>query len=97
MKRTFFLFITLFISLIANAQTGIRYTSTHLYLRYGPGTNYAAISIVPKGTMVTIDEDCNCKWVPVEYNGHVGYISTQYLTKEKVESNKEIFPSSVNH
>lgn len=97
MKRTFFLFITLFISLIANAQTGIRYTSTHLYLRYGPGKNYAAISIVPKGTMVTIDEDCNCKWVPVEYNGYVGYISTQYLTKEKVESNKETFPSSVKH
>ena len=79
MKRILFILITIFVFSIANAQIGIRYTSSNLNLRYGPGTNYKVIGLVPKGTMVTIDEDCNCQWVPVEYNGMVGYISTSYL------------------
>ena len=93
MKRILFI---LFISLISNlsfAQVGIRYTSSNLNLRYGPGTNYEVIGVVPKGTMVTIDEDCNCSWVPVEYNGMVGYISTSYLVKGNNEQNK-VYPLS---
>ena len=72
MKRLLFLLITFFITSLSNAQIGIRYTSSNLNLRYGPGTNYEVIGVVPKGTMVTIDEDCNCSWVPVEYNGIFG-------------------------
>ena len=33
---------------------------------------------------IYIDEDCDCKWVPVEYNGYVGYISTKYLSSKPV-------------
>lgn len=83
MKRFLFFLISLFICFVANAQQGIRYTSSNLNLRMGPGTNYAVLTTVPTGTLVTIDEDCNCQWVPVEFNGQIGYISTKYLTKEK--------------
>ena len=58
----------------------IRYVTANLNLRYGPGTEYPIITTLPKGTSVTIDEDCDCKWVPVEYRGHIGYISTKYLS-----------------
>ena len=34
---------------------------------------------------LTIDEDCECKWIPVNYNGYIGYVSTKYLSKEKIE------------
>lgn len=39
--------------------------------------------VIPQGTSVTIDEDCDCKWIPVTYNGQIGYVSTKYLSKEK--------------
>lgn len=97
MKRLLFLLITFFITTLSNAQVGIRYTSSNLNLRYGPGTNYEVIGIVPKGTMVTIDEDCNCNWVPVEYNGMVGYISTSYLVKGNNEQNKVYPLSPIKH
>ena len=58
----------------------IRYVTANLNLRYGPGTSYAVITTLPRGTAVTIDEDCDCKWIPVEYCGYVGYISTKYLS-----------------
>lgn len=51
-------------------------------MRYGPGVGYEIITILPKGTSVTIDEDCECKWVPVEYCGFIGYISTKYLSSK---------------
>lgn len=43
------------------------------------------ITQIPKGTQVTIDEDCECKWIPINYNGYIGYVSTKYLSKEKIE------------
>ena len=81
MKRFLFFLVSLFICFTVNAQVGTRYTSANLNMRMGPGTNYQVLTTVPKGTIVTIDEDCNCQWVPIEYNGEVGYISTKYLTK----------------
>ena len=58
----------------------VRYVTANLNLRYGPGTGYEIITTLPKGTLITIDEDCDCKWVPVEYRGYIGYISTKYLS-----------------
>ena len=58
----------------------VRYVTANLNLRYGPGIDYEIITTLPKGTSVTIDEDCECKWVPVEYCGYIGYISTKYLS-----------------
>ena len=59
----------------------------NLNLREAPNTTSAIITQIPKGTQVTIDEDCECKWIPVNYNGYIGYVSTKYLSKEKIECN----------
>ncbi|MBO4612314.1 MAG: DUF3761 domain-containing protein [Bacteroidaceae bacterium] len=63
-----------------NGVAHVRYVTTNLNLRFGPGTEYEVITSLPKGTPVSIDEDCDCKWVLVEYGGNIGYISTKYLS-----------------
>ena len=74
----------------------VRYVTANLNLRYGPGTNYGIITTLPKGTPVTIEEDCDCKWVPVEYCGYIGYISTKYLScnapRKELKRERQIQP-----
>lgn len=79
-----------------DSEAYVRYVTRNLNMRYGPSTKYEIISVIPKGTAVTIDEDCDCKWIPVEYCGYIGYVSTQYLSsKNPKQSNREI--SSYNY
>ncbi len=83
MRRLSLLFAVMVINILSViAQT--RYTKTDINLRYGPGTNYNIVTILPKGTAVTIAEDCDCKWIPVSYNGYIGYIRSSYLSRNKV-------------
>lgn len=85
MRRLSLLFAVMVINILSViAQT--RYTKTDLNLRYGPGTNYNIVTILPKGTAVTIEEDCDCKWVPVSYSGYIGYIRSSYLSRNKVST-----------
>lgn len=86
MKRLFLFLISVFCLCGLNSFAFVRYVTANLNLRYGPGTKYSVIAVIPQGTAVTIDEDCNCRWVPVEYNGMVGYISTKYLSSVKVKT-----------
>lgn len=83
MKKIAFIFILLLNICNIDASAYVKYVTTNLNLRYGPGTNYSVLTIIPQGTPITIDEDCNCKWVLVEYNGQIGYISTKYLSSHK--------------
>lgn len=90
MKRGIILFFSFLFSCLLNAQLSIqqdtiRYVMANLNLREAPNTTSAIITQIPKGTQVTIDEDCECKWIPVNYNGYIGYVSTKYLSKEKIE------------
>lgn len=80
MGRIISFLIVLLASINIECQAFVKYVTTSLNLRYGPGTEYSVITVIPRGTAVTIDEDCDCKWVPVEYNGNIGYISTKYLS-----------------
>ena len=73
------LVITLLLSYLSSFA-GVRYTTSNLNLRYGPGTNHGIITTIPAGTPVSIDEDCDCKWIAVEYNGKIGYVSSEYLS-----------------
>lgn len=59
-----------------------KYTTANLNLRAAASTSSYVITVVPKGTIVTMQE-CNCDWLPVSYNGVNGYISTKYLSKVK--------------
>lgn len=80
MKRLFLILALLGSIFSIDASAFVRYVTTDLNLRYGPSSSYKIIGTIPKGTAVTIEEDCDCKWVPVEYKGKVGYISTRYLS-----------------
>ena len=82
MKRLLsFFYLSLLCYLSIVAQT--RYVKTNLNLREGPGTPYSVITVLPKGTTVTIEDDCDCKWVPVSYGNHIGYLRTSYLSKHR--------------
>lgn len=84
MKKILYLLLLLFSVFSTNMYAYDKYVTANLNLRNGPGTKYSVLTVIPRGTRVTIDEDCDCKWVPVEYNGRIGYISTKYLTNKKV-------------
>lgn len=95
MKKILFLLIQIILAFSLNAQETIhqdtiRYVTTNLNLRTAPNTTSSIITQIPKGTPVTIDEDCDCKWIPVSYNGKIGYVSTKYLSKQKVEYSNRV-------
>jgi uncharacterized protein YraI len=74
-----------------NAQD-VRYVTANLNLRMEPNTQSSIITVLPKGTAIIIDEDCDCKWIPVRYSGYIGYVSTKYLSKFK--ANASVLPTS---
>ena len=80
MKRFLLCLFVLLTMFNINISAYVRYVTTNLNLRYGPGVEYDIITSLPKGTLVSIDEYCDCKWVLVEYGGNIGYISTKYLS-----------------
>lgn len=97
MKKIIFLLIQIVFALNLNAQDTIRYVSTNLNMRSDANSSSSVITVIPKGTSVAIDEDCDCKWIPVRYNGQIGYVSTKYLTKQKVDSSSDTYTSPIKH
>lgn len=79
-QRLFCLLLMLIVFATGNAQ---KYTTANVKLRQGPGISYGVISSLPTGTYVTIDEDCDCEWIPVSYSGKIGYINGRYLSNKK--------------
>lgn len=79
MKKILFILLQIIIFQSINAQTVIRYTNESVYMRESANQRSKALSILPKGTPVTIEEDCDCEWIPVSYNGEIGYIKSQSL------------------
>lgn len=73
---------------------GKQYVKTALNLRSGPGIGYGVVTVLPKGTAVTIEDDCDCRWVPVRYGNRIGYLRTSYLSRNKVLSRKRNFSFS---
>lgn len=82
MMKKYFLILGMLVIAVVNTFAGYRYTTNNLNLRQGPGKNYDAITIIPQGTRITIEEDCDCKWIAVSYCGNIGYVSSRYLSKE---------------
>lgn len=82
MKRFLILFAAIFLC-FSNANAITKYvTADFLNLRSGPGTEYSIITVLPKGTPVEIDEDCDCHWIWVEYNGYTGCINSYYISSQ---------------
>lgn len=83
MKKILFLLLQLVFVFSLNAQDNIRYATGNLNMRASDNISSEVLQVIPQGTAVTIDEDCDCKWIPITYNGQIGYVSTKYLSKEK--------------
>lgn len=85
MNKSFLYYvIALLLSFCTNSFGFTKYVTNNLNLRYEANAHSYVLTVIPKGTAVTIDEDCNCSWVLVEYNGYLGYVSTKYLSKNPV-------------
>lgn len=84
MKKTLLIILTLCLLCGVDCSAFTKYVTNNLNLRYEANAHSYILTVIPRGTAVTIDEDCDCKWVPVEYNGYVGYISTKYLSIKPV-------------
>lgn len=63
----------------SNSTKETNYTTANLNLRTGPGTSYAVVVVIPKGSAVTIGTPSN-GWVKASYYDKTGYVSTAYLT-----------------
>lgn len=82
MRRFILLLLQLLIVVVINAQT-IKYTSANLNMREGPGSSYNILSSIPLGTSVKMEEECDCEWIKVYYNGNIGYVNSKYLVNDK--------------
>lgn len=49
-------------------------------LRAGPGTNYPCITVIPEGTILTIEEERG-DWLRVIYPGNAGWVHRQSVIK----------------
>lgn len=68
------------LSSIASAQQ-TAYTTNDLNLREGPGTEFRATAIIPRGAEVNITYCSNSEsWCYVAFQQHVGWASSRYLT-----------------
>ena len=94
MKNIVLSFWLLIGSLSMFAQTTIKYTSGNLNLRSSPSVYGNVLTVIPKGTPVSIAEDCDCAWIKVYYNGKIGYVSSQYLTKTAQKQSVVVTPQS---
>jgi uncharacterized protein YgiM (DUF1202 family) len=97
MKKILSILLQLAFVLSLNAQNNIRYATSNLNMRSQANTSSKVILVIPQGTSITIDEDCDCKWIPIQYNGQIGYVSTKYLTKHKVSYSSNIERSPIKH
>jgi uncharacterized protein YgiM (DUF1202 family) len=95
LKKTIFAVLILwFAATGVFCQTTTKYTTANLNLRQSANTKCKVLTVIPKGTNVTIDEDCDCKWILVSYKNQVGYVSAKYLTKNKIKPTIVAVPTS---
>lgn len=74
------------ISLISQNVTKV--TSANVNLRSAADINSGVVTVIPKGTIVKIYEDCDCVWIPVQYKDKIGYVYSKYLKSPNHESGK---------
>lgn len=61
-------------------------TTENLNVRKGPGTDFEKITLLPRGTRVTVLANGDNGWSRVKLSEGTGYAKTEYLEKEKTES-----------
>jgi len=81
MKKFVLLLILVCTAFASFAKGVVRTTTTDLSLRVDASSTSRVILTIPQGTQVYLQEDCDCVWVYVTYNGYCGYVNAQFLTK----------------
>ena len=81
MKKIVIILLLVCTAFASLAKGVVRTTTTDLNLRVDASSTSRVILTIPQGTQVYLQEDCNCVWVFVTYNGYCGYVNAQYLTK----------------
>jgi uncharacterized protein YgiM (DUF1202 family) len=76
----------LVISLVCSQEI-FKVTTSNLNLRLTPDSTSEILTVLPKGTTVKIKEDCDCTWIPVLYDGKVGYVKAKFLKTPTNKSN----------
>ena len=90
MKILLAIFLLNFLVLsIGYSQDLTKVASSNLNLRTSPDSSSAIITIIPKGTVVKIYKDCNCTWIPVLYDGKIGYVNSKYLKSSINNTNSD--------
>ena len=83
-------------SYVGNYATITQYvTATTLNVRSGAGTSYSVLGSLSKGTKVEVISTTNV-WSKINYNGSIGYVSSQYLSSSSTDSSTSTTSSSVN-
>ena len=60
-------------------------TATSLNVRSGAGTSYSILGSLSKGTKVEVISTTN-GWSKINYNGSIGYVSSQYLSSSSTST-----------
>lgn len=81
MKKFVFIIVLVCTAFVSFAKGVVRTTTTDLRLRVDASASSRVILTIPQGTQVYLQEDCDCVWVYVTYNGYCGYVYAQFLTK----------------
>lgn len=94
LKQFSLLVLLVLISISTIGQTVTKFATIDLNMRSEGCFNSPIVTIIPKGTPITIKKNCNCKWIEVEYNGFTGYVNAKYISKHKLNSHIKL---SNNH
>jgi len=97
MKRYFLILVQLLIVLSCFSQSTIKYSTGSLNLRADSNTSSQVITVIPKGTSVTMEENCNCEWIRVSYQGQTGYVYSKYLSAKQPTVSTHVGHSKVKH
>jgi hypothetical protein len=78
--KAFLLSLFLNVLLIGSvfSQDHSKVATSNLNLRQSPDSKGDIINIIPKGTVVSIQDDCDCDWIPVLYKGERVQTPTSY-------------------
>ena len=87
MKKFVFIIVLVCTAFVSFAKGVVRTTTTDLSLRVDASASSRVILTIPQGTQVYLQEDCDCVWVYVTYNGYCGYVYAQFLTKSVPATN----------
>jgi len=88
MKKIPVLFTLLILTVLSHCET--RTTLSAVNFRSSPEMGDNVICIIPKGTELSFIEGMFFfrGWIPVEYNGRIGYVYKTFLEQKVIYDNK---------